>query len=82
MVNYSGGEPMGIPAINLQALLALAFFVASLLVAKAVMNIYRGKWPGGQGMVLYLRTLLGFLLAGAIVLSFYSFAGIDVITRN
>lgn len=73
---------MGIPAINVQALISIALFGASLFVARAVMNIYRGKWPGGQGMVLYLRTLLGFLLAGAIALSFYSFAGIDVITRN
>jgi hypothetical protein len=33
-------------------------------------------------MVFYLRILLGFLLAGAIVLGYYSFAGIDVISGH
>ena len=73
---------MGIPAVNVQALLAIVLFIAAIFVAKAVMNIYRGKWPGSQLMLLYLRTLLGFLLAGAIAFSFYSFAGIDIISRN
>lgn len=73
---------MGIPAVNVQALVAIALFIVSLFVARAVMNIYRGKWPGGTVWLFYLRMLLGFLLTGAIVFSFYSFAGIDIITRN
>ena len=73
---------MGIPMVNMQALVAMFFFAASLFVARAVMNIYRGTWPGGAGVLIYLRMLLGFLLAGAIVLSFYSFAGVDIISKH
>ena len=72
---------MNIPVVNLQALLSLAFFVAALFIARAVANIYRGTWPGGQCIVFYLRTLLGFLLAGAAILAYCSFAGVDVISR-
>ena len=71
---------MRIPAVNLQALLAIAFFIGALVVARMVANIYSGKWPGGIGMVAYLRMLVGFLLTGAVVLGLYSFAGIDVIS--
>jgi hypothetical protein len=70
---------LGIRVINLQALLGLLFFIAALLVARAVMNIYRGRWPGGPGMLFYLRMLLGFLLAGAITLTFYSFLGKEIL---
>jgi hypothetical protein len=76
------GEDMSIPMVNIQALAAVVFFLASLLVARTVMNIYRGKWPGGAGVLIYLRMLLGFLLTGAIILSFYSFAGIDIISKH
>lgn len=71
---------MGIPVVNLQALLAIAFFIGALFVARMVVNIYSGKWPGSLGMVAYLRMLIGFLLAGALILGLYSFAGIDVIS--
>lgn len=71
---------MRIPAVNLQALLAIAFFIGALVVARMVANIYSGKWPGGIGMVAYLRMLVGFLLTGAVVLGLYSFAGIDVLS--
>lgn len=67
--------------VNLQALIALACFLLCLMVARAVMNIQRGTWPGGQAWVLYLRTLLGFLFAAAITLAFYAFAGIDILHR-
>ncbi len=79
MVGVSMGS---IPMVNVQALIAIVFFAAALLVARSVMNIYRGKWPGGTGVLFYLRMLLGFLLAGAIVLSFYSFAGIDIVSKH
>ena len=72
---------MKIPSINLQALIALVFFIAALGVARTTVNIYSGKWPGGMGMITYLRVLIGFLVTGAIVLGFYSFAGIDIISR-
>jgi len=68
-----------IPAVNLQALVALALFGASLVVARMVVNIQSGKWPGSPAFVLYLRVLLGFLFAGAIGLGFYCFAGIDIL---
>lgn len=71
---------MGIPAVNLQALLAIAFFIGALVVARIVANIYSGKWPGGIGAVAYLRMLVGFLLTGAVVLGLYSFAGVDIIS--
>ncbi len=70
---------MDIPMVNIQALLALAMFIASLLIARIVGNIRRGKWPGGELWILYLRILLGFLLAAAITFGFYSFAGISII---
>ncbi|MDR3353833.1 MAG: flagellar biosynthesis protein FliR [Synergistaceae bacterium] len=69
-----------VPIINVQALIALAFFAAAVLVARAVVNIYGGKWPGSPWMLFYLRALLGFLVAGAIVLAYYSFAGKDIIS--
>lgn len=68
-----------IPAVNLQALVAMVLFAASLIVARMVVNIQSGKWPGGPIFVLYLRVLLGFLFAGAIGLGFYCFAGIDIL---
>jgi hypothetical protein len=68
-------------AINLQALVALALFGLALLVARAVMNIQRGKWPGGISWVLYLRVLLGFLMAASIGYGLASFAGIDLLSR-
>lgn len=72
---------MEMSGVNLQALIALGCFLLCLLLARAVMNIRRGKWPGGEMWVLYLRTLLGFLFAAAITLAFYSFAGIDILHR-
>ncbi|MDR1515791.1 MAG: flagellar biosynthesis protein FliR [Synergistaceae bacterium] len=72
---------MEIPVVNLQALIALGFFIAALFVARTVANIYRGQWPGASWMVFYLRMLLGFLLAGAVLLGYCSFAGQDVISR-
>jgi len=68
-----------IPPVNLQALVALALFGATLLIARMTVNIQSGKWPGGPIFVLYLRVLLGFLFAGSIGLGFYCFAGIDVL---
>ena len=71
---------MKIPAVNLQAIVAIIFFVSAAVVARMTVNIYSGKWKAHQAMLLYMRVLLGFLLAGAIVLGYYSFAGIDVIS--
>lgn len=70
------------PPVNLQALIALGMFLASLFIARVVVRIHKGVLPGGPMWVLYLRMLLGFLLAGAIILSFYSFAGIDIISKH
>jgi uncharacterized integral membrane protein len=71
---------MKISPVNLQALIALVFFAAAIGVSRIVVNIYSDKWKAPGGMILYLRVLLGFLLAGAIVLGYYAFAGIDVIS--
>lgn len=88
MLNFIGdeflidGENMDIPMVNIQALAAGAFFLIAMFAARIVANIYNGKWPGGAVFVVYLRILIGFLLTGAIVLAFYSFAGIDVISKH
>jgi hypothetical protein len=73
---------MEIPIVNIQALIALFFFAAALLVSRIVANIYSGRWRGGFGLLFYLRMLVGFFLTGAIVLAFYAFAGIDIISRH
>ncbi|MDR2779716.1 MAG: flagellar biosynthesis protein FliR [Synergistaceae bacterium] len=71
---------MKISPVNLQAIIAIGFFIAAIGVSRAVVNIYSDKWKSTGVMTVYLRALLGFLLAGAIVLGYYSFAGIDVIS--
>jgi hypothetical protein len=70
------------PIVNVQALIALAMFLASLFIARIVVRIKNGTLPGGAIWVLYLRMLLGFLLAGAVTLGLYSFAGIDIISKH
>lgn len=69
------------PVPNIQALIALALFLISIAIARAVNNINSGRWPGGRVWVAYLRALLGFLLAAAITFAFYAFAGVDILNR-
>ncbi|KUK43071.1 MAG: Uncharacterized protein XD70_0115 [Thermovirga lienii] len=69
------------PAINIQALLALLFFILSLLISRAVVRINEGKWPGGPTLIFLLRVLLGFVFAAAIYFAFYAFAGIDILNK-
>ncbi|MDD3426401.1 MAG: flagellar biosynthesis protein FliR [Aminobacterium sp.] len=64
------------PTENINALMALGMFIGALLVARLVVKIGRGELPGGKLWIFYLRMLLGFLLAGAIMLGFYSFVGV------
>ena len=73
---------MVVSDVNLQALVALAFFIFSVGIAKTVLAIQSGRLPGGDLMVLYLRLLLGFLLTASVVLAFYSFAGMNVLFQN
>ena len=61
------------PRSNVYALLGLVSFALSLLVARLVVKIQRGELPGGDLWVLYLRMLLGFLFAAAIVYGYRSF---------
>ncbi|MDO5115409.1 MAG: flagellar biosynthesis protein FliR [Synergistaceae bacterium] len=70
-----------VPSVNIQAFVALALFGVSLLLARMVVNIQSGKWPGSQGWVLYLRMVLGFTFAASIGLGIYSFAGVDILFR-
>lgn len=58
------------PQSNIYALVALASFGATLLIARLVVKIQKGELPGGDLWVLYLRVLLGFLLAAAIVFAY------------
>ncbi|SDY04823.1 hypothetical protein SAMN03080603_01590 [Acetomicrobium thermoterrenum DSM 13490] len=68
-----------IPDVNVQALLALALFMVSLMIARIINNITSKKWPGGTLWVFYLRVLLGFTLAASAIMGFYAFAGISII---
>lgn len=68
-----------IPNVNKQALVAVALFGLSLLLARMVVNIQSGRWPGSPMFVFYLRVLLGFVFAASIGLGLYSFAGVDIL---
>lgn len=68
-----------VPNVNKQAIVALALFGFSLLLARMIVNIQSGRWPGSAAFVLYLRVLLGFIFAAAIGLGVYSFAGVDIL---
>ena len=61
------------PQGNVYALLGLFSFGLALLVARLVVKVQRGEYPGGDLWVLYLRMLLGFLFAAAIVYGYRSF---------
>ena len=71
---------MGISPVNLQAITAIVFFAGTIAVSRLIVNIYSGRWQCHPAMLFYMRVLLGFLLAGAVVLGYYSFAGIDVLS--
>lgn len=61
------------PQSNVYALMGLASFGAALLIARLVVKVQKGELPGGDLWVLYLRMLLGFLFAAAIVFGYRSF---------
>jgi len=71
-----------IPDVNVQALLALALFMISLMIARIINNITSKKWPGSALWVFYLRVLLGFTLAASAIMGFYAFAGISIINTR
>jgi len=71
---------MNINPVNAQAITAIVFFVSAIAVSRVIVNIYSGRWKAHPAMLFYMRVLLGFLLAGAVVLGYYSFAGIDVMS--
>ena len=70
-----------VPNVNKQALLAMALFGFSLLLARMVVNVQSGRWPGSPAFVLYLRVLLGFTFAASIGLGLYSFAGVEILFK-
>lgn len=70
-----------VPYVNIQAFVALALFGVSLFLARMVVNIRSGKWPGGAMWVTYLRMVLGFTFAASIGLGIYSFAGVDILFK-
>ncbi len=69
------------PMVNIQALIGLGLFIGCLFLARIISNVRKGKWPGGELWILYLRILLGFMLAASITLGFYAFAGVDIISK-
>ena len=60
------------PQGNVYALLGLFSFGLALLVARLVVKIQRGEFPGEDLWVLYLSMLLSFLFAAAIVYGYRS----------
>ncbi len=68
-------EIWGIPVLNFQALLGVICFLAAIFTAKIVNKILAGKLPGGAGSLIYLRMVLGFLLAGAACFFFGALLG-------
>lgn len=70
-----------IPNVNKQAFVALALLGVSLFLARIVVNIQSGKWPGNYAFMQYLRIVLGFTFAASIGLGIYCFAGIDVLFK-
>ncbi len=64
--------------INIQALAALFSFLVALGLARLVALVHRGALPGGAPWVAYLRGLVGFFFTGALVLGFYSLAGVSL----
>lgn len=79
MIDYLPGFLADVPPVNLQAIIAMILFGVSLFLARIVVNIQNGKWPGSPMFVLYLRVLLGFTFAASIGLGIYSLAGIDIL---
>ena len=61
------------PQSNIYALIGLASFGAALVVARLWARVNRGELPGGSLWAFYLRMLVGFLLAAAIVFGFRAF---------
>ena len=64
---------LGLPVMNAQALLGIALFLASVLLVKLIRGIQTGRYPAGAAMLVYLRTLLGFVLTASL---FYFFGAL------
>lgn len=65
----------GLPALNFQALLGLAFFAATFFLVKLIRGIQTGRYPGSGGMLLYLRTILWFSLIVSALMFFGALLG-------
>ena len=61
------------PQNNIYALMGLASFGGALLAARLWVRVDRGELPGGSIWAFYLRMLVGFLFAAAIVFGYRSF---------
>lgn len=56
---------MGLPALNFQALAGIALFFVTFFLVRFIRGIQTGRYPVGEGALLYLRTLLGFTLTAS-----------------
>ena len=61
------------PQSNIYALFGLCSLGAALLAAKLWVRVDRGELPGGKIWAFYLRVLVGFLLAAAVVYGYRAF---------
>ncbi len=65
----------GLPALNFQALAGIALFFVTFLLVKFIRGIQTGRYPGGDTLLLYLRTLLGFTLTASMFFFFGAMLG-------
>ena len=70
LFQYDSKEFRFMAESNVYALTALASFIAALVVAKLWVRLSRGDLPGATFWGFYLRILLGFLLAAAVVFGY------------
>ena len=55
---------LGIPALNVQALLGMVLFAVTVVLVRLIRGIQTGKYPGSPAMLIYLRTLLWVVMIG------------------
>ncbi len=67
----------GMAPLNFQALLGVGCFLGAVVIAKAINMILAGRIAGGQGILIYLRMVLGFLLTGALCFFFGALMGVQ-----
>jgi len=58
---------------NIYALIALASLIGAILISKLWIRVSRGDLPGSEFGGVYLRMLVGFLLAATVLFGYRAF---------